>query len=104
MFLQPSVRPTVRTVEFVSNRTNVIVSNHTLASRVMKTKTVRTLAYASTGHRHNIYHRLLTAPKQEIRSPKTVLYLIVVRGEQPSRGMPGGAMPSGVKAIGRRTS
>ena len=32
--------------------------------------------------------------------PKTVLYLIVVGGEQPSRGMPGGAMPSGVKAIG----
>ena len=25
-------------------------------------------------------------------------------GEQPSRGMPGEAMPSGVKAIGRRTS
>jgi len=32
--------------------------------------------------------------------PKTVLYLIMVGGEQPSRGMPGGAMPSGVKAIG----
>src|SRR6218665_408950 len=32
--------------------------------------------------------------------PKTVLYLIVVGGEQPSRGMPGGAMPSEVKAIG----
>ena len=32
--------------------------------------------------------------------PKTVLYLIVVGGEQPSRGMPGGAMPLGVKAIG----
>ena len=32
---------------------------------------------------------------------KTVLYLtVVVGGEQPSRGMPGGAMPSGVKAIG----
>jgi len=33
-------------------------------------------------------------------SPKTVLYLIVVGGEQPSRGMPGGAIPSEVKAIG----
>src|SRR6218665_798550 len=32
--------------------------------------------------------------------PNTVLYLNVVGGEQPSRGMPGGAMPSGVKAIG----
>ena len=36
--------------------------------------------------------------------PKTVLYLIVVGGEQPRRGMPGGAMPSGVKVIGWRTS
>src|SRR6218665_1766936 len=33
-------------------------------------------------------------------SPKTVLYLIAVGGEQPSRGMPGVAMPSWVKAIG----
>ena len=33
--------------------------------------------------------------------PKTVLYFIVVGGgEQPSRGMPDGAMPSGVKATG----
>jgi len=36
----------------------------------------------------------------EYLNTKTVLYLIVVGDEQPSRGMPGGAMPSGVKAIG----
>ena len=32
--------------------------------------------------------------------PKTVLYLIMTNySVQPSRGMPGGAMPSGVKAL-----
>jgi len=38
----------------------------------------------------------LLSPKEA----KTVLYLIVVGGVQPSRGMPGGAMPLGMKAIG----
>jgi len=35
---------------------------------------------------------------------KTELHGTVVGGEEPSRGMPGEAMPSEVKAIGRRTS
>ena len=35
---------------------------------------------------------------------KTYLHLIVVVGEQASRGVPGEAMPFGVKAIGRKTS
>ena len=39
-------------------------------------------------------------PEVAVNPPKTVLYLIVVGGEQPIRGMPGRAMPSGVKVIG----
>src|SRR6218665_2665352 len=34
--------------------------------------------------------------------PKTNLHLTAVGGEQPSRGMPGGAGPSGVKVIDQR--
>ena len=40
----------------------------------------------------------------EVYPPKTNLHLTAVGGgEQPSRGMPGGAGPSGVKVIDRRT-
>jgi len=52
--------------------------------------------------RLNLYYTMVSPylTYGNLRSPKTVLYLIVVVGEQPSRGMPGGAMPLGVKVIG----
>jgi len=37
-------------------------------------------------------------------TPKPILHLTVVGGKQPSWGMPGGAMPSVVMAIGQGTS
>src|SRR6218665_1746033 len=43
---------------------------------------------------------VFVCPYMYVSLPKTVLYLIVVGGEQPSRGIPGGAIPSEVKAIG----